>query len=57
MGLESINLFNRAIRPFGFDCPLLAVTKYYAEDRFVRNLDHSEIYCRLSQGRKTDRLC
>ena len=57
MGLESINLFNRAIRPFGFDGPFLAVTEYYAEDRFVRNLRHSEIYRRLSQGRKTDRLC
>ncbi len=44
MGFESINLFNRAIRPFGFDGPFLAVTEYYAEDRFVRNLDHSEIY-------------
>ena len=35
MGLESINLFNRAISPLGFDRPLLAVTKYHAEDRFA----------------------
>jgi hypothetical protein len=34
MGLERINLFNRTIRPLGFDRPLLAVTKCYAEDPF-----------------------
>ena len=56
MGLEGINLFNRAIRPLGFDRPLLPVTNYYAEDRFVRDLDHSEIYRGLSRARKTDRL-
>jgi len=56
MGLESINRFNRAIRPFGFDRPFLAVTEYYAEDRFVRNVGHSEIYRDLSRARKTDRL-
>ena len=56
MGLERINLFNRAIRPFGFDDPFLAVTEYYAEDRFMRNLGHSEIYRGLSWARKVDRL-
>ena len=56
MVLESINLFNRAIRPLGLDGPFLAVTKYYAEDRFVRSLGHSEIYRGLSRARKTDRL-
>ncbi len=56
MGFESINLFNRAIRPLGLDGPFLAVTKYYAEDRFVRSLGHSEIYRGLSRARKTDRL-
>jgi hypothetical protein len=57
MGFESTNLFNRAIRPFGFDGPFLAVAEYYEEDRFVRNLGQSENYCRLSQGLKTGRLC
>jgi hypothetical protein len=56
MGPESINLFNRAIRPFGFDGPLLAVTKYHAEDRFVRNLGHSDVYSALSRARKTEGL-
>jgi len=44
MGLESINLFNGAIRPLGFNRPLLAVTKYYAEEGFVRDLDHPKMY-------------
>jgi hypothetical protein len=35
---------------------LLAVTKYDAEDRFARNLGHSEIYRGLLRVRKTDRL-
>jgi hypothetical protein len=35
---------------------LLAVTKYDAEDRFARNLGHSEIYRGLLRARKTDRL-
>ena len=56
MGFESINLFNRAIRPLGLDGPFLAVTKYYAEEGFVGDLDHPEIYRRLSRARKTDRL-
>jgi hypothetical protein len=56
MGLESINLFNRAIRPLGFDRPLLAVTKYDAEDRFARNLGHFDFYRGLLRARKTDRL-
>jgi hypothetical protein len=56
MGLESINLFNRAIRPLGFDRPLLAVTKYNAEDRFARNLRHFDFYRGLARARKTDRL-
>ena len=56
MGLESINLLNRAIRPLGFDRPLLAVTEHYAEDRFARNLGHYDVYRGLSRARKTDRL-
>jgi hypothetical protein len=56
MGPESINLLNRAIRPLGFDRPLLAVTEHYAEDRFARNLGHSDFYRRFSRARKTNRL-
>ncbi len=55
-GLEGINLFNRAIRPLGFDCPFLTVTEHYAEDGFTRSLDHSDFYRGLSLARKTDRL-
>ena len=44
MGLENINLLNRAIRPLGFDRPLLAVTMNHTEDRFLRNYGHSDVY-------------
>jgi hypothetical protein len=35
---------------------LLAATEHYAEDRFARNLGHSDVYRGLSRTRKTDRL-
>jgi hypothetical protein len=35
---------------------LQAVPEHNAEDRFVRNLGHSDYYCGLSRARKTDRL-
>jgi hypothetical protein len=56
MGFEGINLFNRAIRPFGFDRPLLAVPEHRAENGCRRNLGHPDVYRGLSLARKTDRL-
>ena len=40
MAPESINLLNRAIRPFGFNRPPLAFAKHYAEYRLERDHTH-----------------
>jgi hypothetical protein len=34
MAIKGINVLNRAIRPFGFDRPFLAITQHYAKDWF-----------------------
>jgi hypothetical protein len=39
---EGINLLYRAIRPFGLNAPLLAITPYYEENWLSRNFGHSD---------------
>ncbi len=56
MGLKSNDPFKSAVDPLDLDSPFIAISKYHVEERVFRNCSHSEIYCRLSQGRKTDRL-
>jgi hypothetical protein len=36
MAVKDINVLNRAIRPFGFDRPFLAITQHDAKDWFHR---------------------
>ena len=44
MVLKCINLFNRPIRPFGLDRPLLTVAKYRAEKGPLSNCGHLDVY-------------
>jgi hypothetical protein len=56
MGLENINLFNRPIRPFGFDRPMLAVTQYHTEDWRWCNDGHATSISAFSDLCKADGL-